>query len=214
MAANDEKPKSRLLSIFRVIKWCTKWGATAGGIFSLIYILNNFVFIEYSVINPLFVLGIIFTFFVMLAPRSWQIKFIKIFQNIFIIIFILCISLYIFIFAIIIYFPDMGSSVAKNITKEKILSLKIGMDIQDIEKIFGQPIFDENDDYSGHKLFYAISGIAEGGFEFYLHFDYSNKLDCIHISKDGDGVYQCYHQFCYGIINNNAFEEFISLSIK
>ena len=60
--------------IFKVVKWCVKWSATAGGLFIANYIFNGF-----QLVGVVTILGILFIFSVMLAPRSEQIKAIKFF---------------------------------------------------------------------------------------------------------------------------------------
>lgn len=75
--------------IFKVVKWCVKWSATAGGLFIANYIFNGF-----QLVGVVTILGILFIFSVMLAPRSEQIKAIKFFPIFFMPIFILCISIF------------------------------------------------------------------------------------------------------------------------
>ena len=79
MTANEEKPKSRLSKIYTVIKWCVKWAATAGGLFCIIYIFNDL-----QAIAIIYVLGILFIFSLIFAPRSEQIRVIRFFPKIFI----------------------------------------------------------------------------------------------------------------------------------
>ena len=193
MATSDEKFKSRLPKIFKMTKWCAKWAATVGGLLCTIYIFN-----ELQVVAIISVFGIFFIFSLIFAPRSEQIKVLRFFPKIFIPIFIICISLCTFIFATILYFPLIGSKTASGLTKEKILSLKLDMERDEVINILGNPVKTKNEDIHGYTLFYATSGLYGLGYEFYLDF-IDNKLVGIFIELDDIWIYSCYKQECKGI---------------
>ena len=203
MTANEEKPKSRLSKIYTVIKWCVKWAATAGGLLCIIYIFNDL-----QSIAIIYVLGILFIFSLIFAPRSEQIRVIRFFPKIFIPIFTLCISICAFIFTTILYFPLIGSKTASGLTKEKILSLKLDMKKNEVINILGEPVKTANEDSDGYTLFYATSGLYGLGYEFYLNF-IDNKLAGIFIELDDIWIYYCYRQNCQGI--NKPYNDMYTL---
>ena len=82
----------------------------------------------------------------------------------------------------------IGSRVAENVTKEKILSLKLGMNKEEIIKILGNPI--KTDYNNGNWLIYATPGIHGLGFEINIGIS-NNKLSCIHIEKNDFWIYVC-----------------------
>lgn len=203
MAINEEKPKSRRSRIFKVIKWCAKWAATAGGLLCIIYIFNDL-----QSIAIIYVLGILFIISLIFAPRSEQIRVIRFFPKIFIPIFVLCISICAFIFTTILYFPLIGSKTASGLTKEKILSLKLDMKKDEVINILGAPVKTANEDSDGYTLFYATSGLYGLGYEFYLNF-IDNKLAGIFIELDDIWIYYCYRQNCQGI--NKPYNDLYTL---
>ena len=75
----------------------------------------------------------------------------------------------------------IGSRVAENVTKEKILSLKLEMNKEEVIKILGNPI--ETDYNNGNWLIYATPGIHGLGFEINIGIS-NNKLSYIHIKKN------------------------------
>lgn len=203
MAIHEEKPKSRRSRIFKVIKWCAKWAATAGGLLCIIYIFNDL-----QSIAIIYVLGILFIISLIFAPRSEQIRVIRFFPKIFIPIFVLCISICAFIFTTILYFPLIGSKTASGLTKEKILSLKLDMKKDEVINILGAPVKTANEDSDGYTLFYATSGLYGLGYEFYLNF-IDNKLAGIFIELDDIWIYYCYRQNCQGI--NKPYNDLYTL---
>lgn len=207
MAIHEGKPKSRRSRIFKVIKWCAKWAATAGGLLCIIYIFNDL-----QSIAIIYVLGILFIFSLIFAPRSEQIRIIRFFPKIFIPIFILCISICAFIFTTILYFPLIGSKTASGLTKEEILSLKLDMKKDEVINILGAPVKTVNEDSDEYTHFYATPGLYGLGHEFYLDF-IDNKLVGIIIELDDFLIYSCNKYECPGIIkpvrDSYTLEEFL-----
>lgn len=128
MTANEEKPKSRLSKIVTVIKWCSRWGATAGGVYFIIYFVihmpRRIQFVQIIAI----IFCILCCFILIIYSHTKRIRIIRIIPRVFIPIFIIGMSLVIFVYITITYYPTIGSRIASGLTKEKILSLNLGMD--------------------------------------------------------------------------------------
>ncbi len=119
----------------------------------------------------------------------------------------LLILLWYFVSALLFYFP-VGEKVANGITREKILSLRIGMDKSDIINILGFPI-NTYKSSSGDYLIYATPGLLGAGFEINVKID-QNKLVGIYIEESDLGVYFCDKNKCPGILKPDKFNKLIS----
>lgn len=113
------------------------------------------------------------------------------------------------------HFPILaGGKIAPGITKAKILSLKLGMDKEDVIMILGNPIkIIETDNSDNFTLLYATSGFLDQGFEINLYI-LGNKLYRTWIKLGGAGVYFCDPEMCIGVNNPSDFEKLVSLSPK
>ena len=131
-----------------------KVGCDSRGLLCIIYIFNDL-----QSVAIVYVLGILFIFSLIFAPRSEQIRVIRFFPKIFIPIFILCISICAFIFTTILYFPLIGSKTASGLTKEKILSLKLDMKKDEVINILGTPVKTVNEDSDEYTLLCYVRAI-------------------------------------------------------
>lgn len=219
MTANEEKPKSRLSKIFTAVK-------------RLAIICGSIIVIHCSMHSQLFriIIGVFGVFILTLYFFLGKIKIISLIKRLLISVFILYNLFLLFIFISMNYYAKIGSRIAPNLTKEKILSLKLGMDKDEVITILGNPI--QTDDgrlnllsyLSGYfikseyirdgYIIYADPGLFEeigGTFEFTLGIS-NNKLSSINIERGDYGIYVCYKDHCPGIINLEALEELCSLS--
>ncbi len=119
----------------------------------------------------------------------------------------LLIFLWYLVSALFFYFP-IGEKVASGITKEKIMSLKIGMNRSDVIDILGAPISTENSS-SGVFLIYATPGLLGAGIEINLKIN-GNRLSGIYIEESDLGIYLCDRNKCPGIIQPEKFDKLIS----
>jgi len=127
------------------------------------------------------------------------------------------------------YFPSLGGDrIASGITKEKILSLKIGMNKDTVINVLGTPIETEprgTIDASGNwhslgvDLTYAtpgllgtgLFGVFGVGFKIYIGL-IDNKLSFVHIKRGDTDIYYCDKDRCPGVINSKDFEKLLLLS--
>ena len=209
MATSDEKFKSRLPKIFKMTKWCAKWGATIGGLIATIYISKQFY--EIKIITSL--IGILCIILLFISSNHERIRFLKFISKIFISIFILSITSLAFLITTATYYPMIGGRVAPGITKEKIMSLKYGIGKDEVVKMFGKPLADKHDDYFGNRIYYALSGVYRDGVDFYLYYA-GNTIYHIIIEKNDEYIYKCSKNECPVIFNQKKFDDFISLSSK
>ncbi len=126
------------------------------------------------------------------------------------------IFLFLFIFfwyaiSILLLLYPLGAEISSNLTKEKILSLKIGMSPSEIKKIMGEPLGLQEEGDSDYWT-YASTGFLGAGFEMFIVIK-DNKLYRIHIEENDLGVYQCKANCCR-IFNLKALEKMVSLSKK
>ena len=159
--------------------------------------------------------------------HNGKIKFFcKAFPNIFIVIFLydlFTISTAILTF---LYYPLAGSYVAPNLTKEKIMSLKRGDDIDSVIKSLGLPvemsfpnreveaIKNTDPEKKLLRFTYAFRGRFYQGFQFYVHF-MDDKVTSAIIKRDsGNYVYGCGQYSCPKIFDQHSFDEFFELSKK
>lgn len=117
--------------------------------------------------------------------------------------------------------PFERNYVAPNITKEKILSLKVGDDKKTIIKSFGYPgdvefpnrnISEKLDAKYDEMFIYASKGLF-GGFKFHIVFR-GDKLIRAHIKLDGEDVYECQGSKCPGVFDQQRLDELCELSRK
>ena len=124
-------------------------------------------------------------------------------------------------------FPTLGGGkIARGITKEKILSLKPGMDKDMAISILGEPIrtdrpfvrypngerrYPFGDD---HSLIYATPGFLGAGFEMFLYIN-DNKLSVIKIVRNRELIYLYSQNFKHpNSISREDLEKLFSLSSK
>lgn len=172
----------------------------AGGMFLFTDIFTHLSFIR----NVFYVVGVLCIITLLVLSRIDEDNSFKLIIKIFIYLFTICSFCVILLFFSLKYSPMIGSRVAENVTKEKILSLKLGMNKEEIIKILGNPI--KTDYNNGNWLIYATPGIHGLGFEINIGIS-NNKLSCIHIEKNDFWIYVCCQNECPGIVNKSAFEE-------
>ena len=114
------------------------------------------------------------------------------------------VSLYYFITVMLCYFP-VGAKIAHGITKEKILSLKIGMDKNQVMNILGDPLYLDNTT-GGNYLVYATPGFLGAGVEINLKIN-NNLLYGIYIEESDLPIYYCDQEKCWGIIKADRFDK-------
>lgn len=105
---------------------------------------------------------------------------------------------------VLCYFP-VGEKFAHGITREKLLSLKIGMDNVEIINTIGDPIYIDNASI-GNYMVYATPGLLGAGFEINLKL-IKNQLYGIYIEEGDLGVYSCDQKRCLGIIKAERFDK-------
>lgn len=114
------------------------------------------------------------------------------------------VSLYYFIIVMLYYFP-VGAKIAHGITKEKILSLEIGMDKNQVRNILGDPL-NLDSTTGGNYLIYATPGLLGAGIEINLKI-INNRLYGIYIEESDLGIYYCDQKKCLGIVKADRFDK-------
>ena len=239
MTINEEKIKDSLSQIttavkrFAIITAVKRFAIICGSLITGIYLL----IIHYSIYSLLFwlITGAIFLFVLIASPFLAKGKVLKLIKKLFISIITIMNMLIIFTIISYIYYPKIGIWIAPGLTKEKILSLKLGMDKDEVINILGEPIqtfydgrnlrnllsylsgyFIKSEHIRNGHLVYADPGLFEeiaGTFEFALGIS-NNKLSSIVIERGDYGIYVCYKNGCPGMINLEALEELCLLSHK
>lgn len=205
-AAAQRKPTKWLTKIRRVVQW----GVVAGIVIYLIY--AKLLGVGKPLGLPLLYIASPLGALVLLSVYFYEKKIAKITLGIIVSIFVLfTLLISLFVIAIVID-PTAGSKVAHNLTKEKILSLKLGMDINEVINTLGKPI---SENYTRAKVYYisyARTTFTGSGFEFNIFFDDNDKLKIIHIEHDDNIVYTCDEKECPGYINPDVIDKLISFS--
>ena len=207
-----------------------KWFAVIGGIFTLLdgAIWHKMLrYREEETIRVALLCTVYIVFLIIKFIHNGKIKFfLKAFPNVFIVIFLyhlFTISTTILTF---LYDPLAGSYVAPNLTKEKIMSMKRGDDIDSVIKSLGLPVEMSfpNRKVEGIKntdpekkilrFTYTFRGRFYQGFQFYVHF-IDDKMTSAIIKRDsGNYVYGCGQDSCPKIFDQHSFDEFFELSKK
>ena len=110
------------------------------------------------------------------------------------------------------YYIKKDTNVVHGITKEKILSIQIGMNKKDLIDILGKPIKIKNYGDKKNAFVYAEPRNIGLGFEFYIN-TVNDKVVLIMIECSDLWVYMCTRNDCR-IINNDALDDLVSLSLK
>ena len=194
-----------------------KWSAVTGAwICFLLMCLSNAEIVLMIIILMIFfcvTLSIFSIISLMISPKSEKWELAKITAW----LFFSCFVLFGFVITIGLY-PPLGSNFAKGMTKEKILSLKLGMSKNEVIAIMGKPVGNltfkslENKNDTVCKLVYSTPGIFDSWFEFSISLT-NDKLDYIHIERYDYGVYICHERGCT-VYNPEALDELASYSTK
>lgn len=114
------------------------------------------------------------------------------------------------------YSFSIGNSIAENINQKNILSLKIGMNEEDVVKILGEPIDiikytkKEYPNYGAFETFiYGKTGFFDGGIEVNLAIQ-DKKLKQISLDNYDVSFYFCSKENCPKIIDNKIFNHWIN----
>lgn len=113
----------------------------------------------------------------------------------------------------------MGSDVVSGITQEKLLSIKLGMDKNEVLDILGPDLYCDinrlnylyNNNISSSPFVYAIPGPLRTGFEFVINIS-DNKLINMYIQLSDDPIYECGPKSCPGVIDKKAIDSLCLLS--
>lgn len=209
MAANEEKLKNGLPKIITVAKWV----AGIGSLIVIIYMSTFSPAVKH--IDGIFGVLCVFLFVTMSVNKKTKtIEFIaKI--SIAILVSYLLYVWHIFTILMLIFFPFFQTECAPGITKEKVLSLKPGININEVIEILGDPldIGGSCSNEEGCRMKYATPGKFGAGFEFGLLIE-NNKLHGTVIELNDEYVYKCYKDNCPVIFNSWALDRLCSLSLK
>lgn len=110
-----------------------------------------------------------------------------------------------YLMIIMLYRFPVGANIAENVSKEKLLSLKLGMNESEVKKILGPPLANKLIT-TGHYLIYGTPGLLGAGLEISLKIN-GDQLYGIYIEKADLGVYMCDKMKCLGMLNENVFNE-------
>jgi len=111
-------------------------------------------------------------------------------------------------FLIYSYFLPLGNKIAKNVTQESIISIKLGMNENEVKKILGNPLSINIDKYTTPPikvLHYAKTGLF--GSEIGIQIT-NNKVELVRIESFDLGIYECSDKYCK-VIDEDRFNTLI-----
>ena len=232
--------KPKIKGRWSIIVKIAKYFVILGGIFTLLDGAIWHKMLRYrqeEAIRVALLCTIYIVFLIIKFIHKGKIKFFwKAFPNVFIVIFLYHLFNLSTDILTFLYDPLAGCYVAPNLTKEKIISLKIGDNRDAVIKSLGYPVeiispYEEakkiqdrdpggkwaeySDEYKKLiKFVYTYKGIFNAGFEFNVYF-IDDKMTSVVIKRNfGDYVYRCGKDNCPEIFDQHSFDEFFELSKK
>jgi len=210
----QERPQSALSKIFNAVKWCVKWAMAIAGVAIIIYQATFWPAVKEKFIAAAFGVLVLIIFLIL----KWKMA-VELTKRVFITVFLVYVLCFIFFIIHIVYFPWLGSDVVSGITQEKLLSIKLGMDKNEVLDILGPDLYCDinrlnylyNNNISSSPFVYATPGPLRTGFEFVINIS-DNKLINMYIQLSDDPIYECGPKSCPGVIDKKAIDSLCLLS--